>query len=69
MEQLGDKPNSHSTSNDKKASLLLKKKVMVAKTHCGHMFHPDCFKAWMKVKQECPFDRTPLPPLNNDDID
>jgi len=43
--------------------------VTVMQTPCNHRFHETCLKAWVKSKLMCPFDRTDLPPLNNEDIE
>lgn len=29
-------------------------------THCGHMYHIDCIKSWLKVKKNCPMCRRKL---------
>lgn len=28
---------------------------------CDHLFHAECLRRWMDVKQECPTCRAPLP--------
>jgi len=43
--------------------------VTVMQTPCNHRFHETCLKAWTSSKLLCPFDRTDLPPLNNEDIE
>jgi len=65
MEQLGITITSPGITKP----LLPKGDVIVMKTPCNHLFHEECLKAWMKSKLECPFDRSLLPPLNNEDID
>lgn len=34
---------------------------------CGHLFHSDCLRNWMRIKLECPTCRASLPVL--DDIE
>lgn len=34
---------------------------------CGHLFHSDCLRNWMRIKLECPTCRSALPVL--DDIE
>ena len=57
------------TDTDITKPLIQKGDVIVMKTPCNHVFHEECLKAWMRSKLECPFDRSPLPPLNNEDFE
>ena len=36
---------------------------------CGHMFHKDCLRNWMRIKLECPTCRGPLPRMEEEDED
>ncbi len=38
---------------------LLEREVM--RTPCGHVFHPECLRAWMDVRLECPACRASIP--------
>ncbi|CAI2385243.1 unnamed protein product [Moneuplotes crassus] len=40
---------------------------MYMKTPCGHKYHPSCLKAWMRRKLECPFCRTSIPALDEEE--
>jgi hypothetical protein len=33
------------------------------KTPCGHIFHTRCLETWLEVKNECPYCRQKIPPL------
>ena len=33
------------------------------KTPCGHIFHSRCLETWLEVKNECPYCRQRIPPL------
>jgi hypothetical protein len=33
------------------------------KTPCGHIFHSRCLETWLEVKNECPYCRQKIPPL------
>ena len=33
------------------------------KTPCGHIFHSKCLQIWLDVKNECPYCRQKIPPL------
>lgn len=35
---------------------------------CGHVFHTDCLKGWMRVKNTCPMDRLPFSEYTKVDI-
>jgi hypothetical protein len=37
-----------------------KKKPFIL-TPCQHAFHTHCLENWLKLKRECPTDRTPIP--------
>lgn len=37
------------------------------RTPCGHKYHQQCLKAWMRRKLECPFCRAPIPALDEED--
>jgi len=37
------------------------------KTPCGHKYHPTCLKSWMRRKLECPFWRSPIPALDEEE--
>jgi len=52
--------------NEGNTSLLATKTAnneKIMKTPCRHHFHESCLKGWMEIKLECPFCRSPLPPL------
>ncbi len=34
------------------------------KTPCGHIFHSRCLETWLEVKNECPYCRQKIPPLD-----
>ena len=34
------------------------------KTPCGHIFHSRCLETWLEVKNECPYCRQRIPPLD-----
>lgn len=34
-------------------------------TPCGHIFHSRCLETWLDVKNECPYCRQKIPPLDN----
>ena len=34
------------------------------KTPCGHTFHSRCLETWLEVKNECPYCRQKIPPLD-----
>ena len=36
-------------------------------TPCGHKYHPNWLKSWMRRKLECPFWRATIPPLDEED--
>jgi len=38
-----------------------RKKIM--KTPCNHFFHNICLEKWLEFKNECPYCRTEIPPL------
>ena len=38
-----------------------KKRFMI--TPCSHVFHSPCMEKWMELKNECPYCRRPIPPL------
>lgn len=40
------------------------KQVTIMVTPCRHKFHPNCLRQWMEIKLECPFCRSPIPPLD-----
>jgi len=40
---------------------------MYMKTPCGHKYHPQCLKTWMRRKLECPFCRQAIPALDEED--
>lgn len=68
MEALKDEAN-HSLSLSK--SLIENesgKPVTVMQTPCKHRYHEECLQSWMNSKLECPSCRTPIPPLNNEDL-
>ena len=33
------------------------------KTPCGHVFHRRCLETWLEIKNECPYCRQKIPPL------
>ena len=33
------------------------------KTPCAHIFHSRCLETWLEVKNECPYCRQRIPPL------
>ena len=33
------------------------------KTPCGHVFHTKCLETWLEIKNECPYCRQRIPPL------
>ena len=35
------------------------------KTPCGHVFHSRCLETWLEIKNECPYCRQKIPPLEN----
>jgi transmembrane E3 ubiquitin-protein ligase len=37
------------------------------KTPCGHKYHIQCLKSWMRRKLECPFCRASIPPLDEEE--
>ena len=39
-----------------------KKKYMI--TPCDHVFHTVCLEKWMKLKNECPYCKGALPPID-----
>lgn len=39
-----------------------KKEYMV--TPCRHIFHTACLETWMEMKNECPYCRNKIPPLD-----
>lgn len=41
----------------------LKKKYMI--TPCDHVYHSVCLEKWMKHKNECPYCRTKIPPIDS----
>ena len=40
----------------------LKKKYMI--TPCDHVYHTVCLEKWMKQKNECPYCKTAIPPID-----
>ena len=40
----------------------IKKKYMV--TPCDHVFHTVCLEKWIKLKSECPYCKTNIPPID-----
>jgi len=42
----------------------IKKKFMV--TPCKHTFHTNCLELWLEMKNECPYCRNKIPPLEYD---
>ena len=34
------------------------------RTPCGHLFHTKCLETWLEVKNECPYCRQKIPPLD-----
>ena len=40
---------------------------MYMRTPCGHKYHPQWLKAWMKRKLECPFCRAVIPALDEEE--
>ena len=43
--------------------------ILYIQTPCGHNYHQEWLKEWMKQKSEWPFCRRVLPPLDDDDDD
>ncbi len=39
-----------------------KKKYMI--TPCDHVFHTVCLEKWMKIKNECPYCKNEIPPVD-----
>ena len=35
------------------------------KTPCGHVFHRRCLETWLEIKNECPYCRQRIPPLES----
>ena len=35
------------------------------KTPCGHVFHSKCLETWLEIKNECPYCRQRIPPLES----
>ena len=35
------------------------------KTPCGHVFHTKCLETWLEIKNECPYCRQKIPPLES----
>ena len=35
------------------------------KTPCGHVFHSRCLETWLEIKNECPYCRQKIPPLDS----
>ena len=35
------------------------------KTPCGHVFHRRCLETWLEIKNECPYCRQKIPPLES----
>ena len=35
------------------------------KTPCGHVFHTRCLETWLEIKNECPYCRQKIPPLDS----
>ena len=35
------------------------------KTPCGHIFHTKCLETWLEIKNECPYCRQKIPPLES----
>ena len=35
------------------------------KTPCGHVFHTKCLETWLEIKNECPYCRQRIPPLES----
>ena len=40
----------------------IKKKYMI--TPCDHVFHTVCLEKWIKLKSECPYCKTNIPPID-----
>lgn len=40
---------------------IAKKEYML--TSCGHTFHSVCLEKWLEMKNECPYCRNKIPPL------
>ncbi len=34
-------------------------------TPCLHAFHSSCLERWLRLKRECPTDRTIIPPIES----
>ena len=34
-------------------------------TPCHHLFHTKCLELWLEQKNECPYCRQKIPPLDN----
>jgi hypothetical protein len=43
---------------------FFKKKAFIL-TPCIHAFHSNCLERWLKLKRECPTDRTIIPPIES----
>jgi hypothetical protein len=43
---------------------FFKKKPYIL-TPCMHVFHTECLERWLKLKRECPTDRTVIPPIES----
>ena len=35
------------------------------KTPCAHIFHTKCLETWLEIKNECPYCRQKIPPLES----
>ena len=48
---------------------VLKNRIVSVKpymrTPCGHLFHTKCLETWLEVKNECPYCRQRIPPLES----
>ena len=39
------------------------KRTNLMKTPCNHIFHNICLEKWLEFKNECPYCRREIPPL------
>jgi hypothetical protein len=53
----GTDVGSLEAAGDKESEGKLFRKKKVLKTGCGHCFHDDCLKSWLKKKKSCPMCR------------
>ena len=42
-----------------------KKNKPYMKTPCNHFFHTKCLETWLELKNECPYCRQKIPPLES----